>query len=133
MVPTSPRLSMTTTKSLRSSVVSHIHQADIRKEVTMEIKEGVRLQGLQPEMIVALMIAKDVWDDYGQRITITSATDGPHSDMSLHYCGRALDFRTRYFDEETRPVVYDELVKALGSQYDVVYHSTHIHVEYDPK
>jgi hypothetical protein len=99
----------------------------------MKIKEGVRLQGLQTEMILALIIAKELWSEHGQEIVITSATDGPHSDMSLHYCGRALDFRTRYFDKDEQHVIYTKLIDNLGSQYDVVMHSTHIHVEFDPK
>ncbi len=99
----------------------------------MKIKEGVRLQGLQTEMILALMIAEKIWESHGQEIVITSATDGPHSNMSLHYCGRALDFRTRYFVINVREIVFEELKESLSSEFDVVLHKTHIHVEYDPK
>lgn len=100
----------------------------------MKVKdESVNIWGLEICMQKALRVADEIWDDYGQELVITSGRDGIHSAGSLHYYGRAIDCRTRYFDEDTKERVYNELVEDLGSDYDVIKHSTHIHIEYDPK
>lgn len=99
----------------------------------MEIKEGASLQGLLLPMRPVLLAADGIWKKYEQELVVTSGTDGAHSAGSLHYYGLALDFRTRYFDDITRRKVGKELIEALGNHYDVVIHSSHIHVEYDPK
>lgn len=100
----------------------------------MKIKEGASLQGLQYEMREVLIAADKAWKDNGQELVITSGTDGAHSAGSLHYYGRALDFRTRYFSEEAKAEALHALQVSLDdSLYDIVKHSTHIHVEYDPK
>lgn len=97
----------------------------------MKIKEGVSLIGLKIIMRKVLITADHIWQKYGQELVVTSGTDGEHSAGSLHYYGYALDFRTRYFTEEEVKKVSVELRKLLGSDYHVVEHSTHIHVEYD--
>ncbi len=101
----------------------------------MQIKEGVILAGLDIHMRPVLVEADKIWKRYGQELVVTSGLDGVHSAGSLHYYGRALDFRTRYFtSEEEKKAVFEELIAALdGTLYDFVCHSTHIHVEYDPK
>lgn len=102
----------------------------------MQIKEGVILAGLDIKMRPVLIEAEKIWKRYGREegVTVTSGLDGTHSAGSLHYYGRALDFRTRYFSDGERNAVFAELVDALdGTLYDFVNHSTHIHVEYDPK
>jgi hypothetical protein len=97
----------------------------------VKIKEGVSLIGLKIQMRKPLQIADYLWKEQGQELVITSGTDGVHSAGSLHYYGYALDFRTRYFDQETKQKLTDTLRKMLGSDYDVIEHSTHIHVEYE--
>lgn len=66
---------------------------------------------------------------------ITSASDGEHMTGSKHYTGEAYDFRTRNVVggqiECARWVT--RLREELGSNYDVVLESTHLHAEYDPK
>jgi len=102
----------------------------------MEIKDGVILKGVTHHIIKAIVEADVIWKVYGrdEGVTVTSGLDGTHSENSLHYDGNAVDFRTRYFDEETKQAVFAELKEVLGDKdYDFVYHSTHIHVEYDPK
>ena len=97
----------------------------------MKIKEGVKANGLRPEILLAIIIADKIWSDNGQNLVITSITDGTHSANSRHYIGMAVDFRTRYFDESTKKAVFDELKSDLGPEYKVVWHSTHIHVQFN--
>lgn len=101
----------------------------------MKIKEGASLQGLDLKMRPVLIEADKIWINVGdEELVVTSGTDGCHSAGSLHYYGLALDLRTRYFDEETKLEVFNDLRKILwqySDKYDVVLHKSHIHVEYD--
>ncbi len=97
------------------------------------IKPGVDVRGIQPEILLARIIAGEIFARYGVACIITSALDGKHSKNSKHYTGQAIDLRTRHMDARLWPVVAEELNKALGPQYDVVLESDHIHVEHDPK
>jgi hypothetical protein len=97
----------------------------------MKIKQGVQMVGLQMPMRKALIVADDVWKRYGKELVVTSALDGEHSAQSLHYYGYALDFRSRYFTDEEKKYAAENLRKILGSDYHVIEHSTHIHVEYE--
>jgi hypothetical protein len=98
----------------------------------MKIKEGASLQGLDIRMRPALIAANRVWKTYGQELVITAGTDGTHSAGSLHYYGFAVDCRTRYFSAEEISAVTRSLHIALDQEgYDIVVHSTHIHIEYD--
>jgi len=95
--------------------------------------ETVNIWGLEREMQPVLKFAGMIWKDYGQELVVTSARDSIHSAGSLHYYGLAVDLRTRDFPENQRPDIKKELAMALGSKYDVILHSTHMHVEFDPK
>lgn len=99
----------------------------------MKIKEGAALAGLDIKMRPALINADAIWAAHGQELVVTAGLDGEHSAGSLHYYGLALDFRTRYFGTEQTQVIAKSLREALGSDYDVVVHPSHIHVEYDPR
>lgn len=64
-----------------------------------------------------------------------------HSKNSRHYglrgdirC-RAADFRTRYLSDEQKSKIDTELRKRLCSpyEYDIVWESTHLHIEVDRK
>lgn len=103
------------------------------------IKAGVRLGGLVPQMVLAYVIVKEVFADYGCPCVITSANDGKHSVASWHYRGRALDFRTRFAQLDGKEAELAVAVRdALGPDFDVVMEAVgttneHLHVEYDPK
>ena len=102
----------------------------------MKIKTDVILSGLQLPMRKVLIEADKIWRDNGQELVITGGLDGVHSAGSVHYYGYALDLRTRYFTgSEYSPGSIEgiaaKLKEKLGSDYDVVVHKTHIHVEYD--
>ena len=105
----------------------------------MRLKEdgSVKIDRLNPQMVLAALIVHGVFEDYGIECVITSGNDGKHagsaSRPSLHYAGYALDFRVREVPETERPPLVADLRRALGKHFDVVLHTTHIHVEYDPK
>ena len=84
-------------------------------------------------MRLVLITADKIWRNAGQELVITAGLDGEHSAGSLHYYGLAVDFRTRYFSEMDKMRVASALRSKLGTDYDVVIHRTHIHVEFDPE
>ena len=98
----------------------------------MKLKNGVSLYGLHPKMQVANGIAAVIYQEAGQELVVTAGLDGKHGDNSLHYKGRACDYRTWYFSDEQKKEVVQELARRLGDDYDVVLEATHIHCEYDP-
>ena len=99
----------------------------------MKIKNGVEVNGLRPEILLAIFIADGIWNKHGQELVITSCTDGKHGRGSKHYIGNAFDGRTRYFNEDEKHAILIELKNSLGEQYDVVLESDHMHIEFDPK
>lgn len=64
---------------------------------------------------------------------VTSGNDSTHKEGSLHYQDRALDFRTHDLTPTQIEAWAQEIKKRLGSDYDVLIESDHLHVEYDPK
>jgi len=100
----------------------------------MQIKQGVNLQGLDIKIRPALVVAEKVYQAHGRELVITAGMDGTHSAGSLHYYGLAIDCRTRYFSSEEAKVVANELrekLRKIDKRFDVVLHSSHIHIEYD--
>ena len=96
------------------------------------LKKGVKIQGVTAEMVLGIMIIYPIISEYGNCV-ITSCKDGQHCRGSRHYRGDAVDIRTWYIPKNKEQYVLKELRKALGPDYDVVLHTTHIHVEFDPK
>lgn len=77
-----------------------------------------------------LDVAEGVYRDYGYEAEITWTTGGKHMEGSLHPSGNAVDFvLTPMFKAE----IAGALRRRLGSDFDVVLESNHIHIEYDPK
>lgn len=99
----------------------------------IKIKEGAKLNGLQPQMVIALVVASAVYSSYNVDCVLTEGTGGKHGRGSLHYIGNAIDLRTRDLGVSVRSRVADEIREALGEQYDVVLESDHIHIEFQPK
>ena len=100
----------------------------------MIVKEGTTLRGLQPAMQLANCAAELVWNRHGKECVITAGVEFGHSRGSKHPDGDACDYRTRYFrDQAEKERVRNELAQALGTDYDVVLESDHIHCEYDPR
>lgn len=99
----------------------------------MYIASGVVLRDLHPTIVLAALIVERIYAEAGQLCVITSAADSIHQTDSLHYKGRALDFRTRNTPGAVRQRIYEECKTRLGADYDVVLGPDHLHVEYDPK
>ena len=99
----------------------------------MRIKRGVKINGIRPEILLGLNVAESIWQRFGCELVVTSGLDGQHMTGSKHYSGLAADLRTRYFSEENKNKVALELIDALGDEFDVKIHSTHIHIEFHPK
>lgn len=100
------------------------------------LKQGVSTRGIRPELVVAILAAKDVYNLYGVPFVITSLTDGVHSQTSLHYAGCAVDLRTRDIrGDQAKRVIVEGIKEALGGSpdYDVILEKDHIHLEYQPK
>ena len=99
----------------------------------ISIKPGVSLQGLKPEMIVALLIAHSIiTTHFGVDCVITSGTDGVHSKRtSKHYVGYGLDLRSRDIPEDNRQECADLISDALGSEFYVAFETNHFHISYD--
>ena len=96
----------------------------------MMLKEGVSIAGIHPEIVLALLIVERVFVNLGQEFLITSVLDGVHMRGSLHYVGAAVDVRLPTSDLDD---IIDGLHSGLGSDYDVVLESDHIHIGFQPK
>jgi hypothetical protein len=99
----------------------------------MKIKRGATIKGLDIRMRPLLQAAERVWQRHGVECVITSGLREYDLFESLHPWGRAVDLRTRYFDDPDAVVreLYQE--PEVTGDYDVIYHKNHIHAEYDPK
>ena len=98
----------------------------------MKLKKGVNIQSLNIKTRPALIAAEQIWNKYKQELVVTCGLDSEHSAGSFHYYGLALDFRTNYFQALERTKAFERLGRLLGNSFNVILHSTHIHVEYDP-
>ena len=105
----------------------------------MKFKAGVKLKDLTPQMALAACVVREVYRllDPEASCTVTSANDGKHSDNSLHYAGKALDFRTHDFIGDKQNLL-GVLRESLGSEFDVLLEAEgtpneHVHLEWDPK
>lgn len=94
------------------------------------LKEGVRLLGIRPELVIAIVITGDVYESFGESLVITSVVDGQHMRASLHYVGAAFGAR---LPSRNPDALRQRLAEALGADFDVVLEETHIHVEWQPK
>jgi hypothetical protein len=99
----------------------------------ISIKPGARMLGVRAEILIAVPIACDILTMWDKELVITTGTDGKHKASSMHHAGWALDLRTRHLSEGQQRDFRDIMIKRLGSEYDVVLHKTHLHVEYDPR
>lgn len=99
----------------------------------LSCKEDVLIEGMQPEMVFASIIITGIFSQYGYPAILTSGIEGDHSVNSLHPVGYALDYRTRHLPDTIVQSVVQAIDAALTKEFDVVLHSTHVHIEFDPK
>ena len=97
----------------------------------MRFKKGVRIKKVTPEIVVAMIVANQVYNEEGIDFTVTSVNDGKHMEGSKHYEGNAFDCRIRYLPKPQKTAY--AIRNRLTEDYDVVLEETHIHIEYDPK
>ena len=100
----------------------------------MKLKsDNVSLQNLAPQLVLALWMANEVYDEHNTEMVITSVNDSRHSTTSLHYAGCAVDLRTRTLPEGTAGDVARAIKAKLTKDFDVILESDHIHLEYQPR
>lgn len=105
----------------------------------MQLKSGVGLTALQPQMIVAVLVIKEIWEEIAQSepLVITSCNDGTHSYKSRHHIGMAMDFRTKTLGRHLVGEFVNKIKAQLDKDFDIVLEdlngpNEHLHVEYDP-
>jgi len=98
----------------------------------MKIKSGVKLAGIQPQMVLAAIIAEGVFDWFNVECVITSGAEGKHSATSRHYLGFAIDVRSRDFKAADIGQVGTKLKEALGDEFYVLFEGNHFHISYKP-
>ena len=99
----------------------------------MQLKKGVSIQGIRPELLIAIMIADRVYQVHSCILVLTSVTDGKHSATSLHYSGCAFDCRVRSLEPSQRANIVSDLKISMPNDFDIVLESTHVHIEYQPR
>jgi len=97
------------------------------------LKPGVRIAGLRPEILFAIIAAERVCAEMGVDCVVTACVDGVHQAGSLHYCGLAVDLRSRDFRAGDADKAIARIKQCLGADYDVVLEKDHIHIEFDQK
>lgn len=97
------------------------------------LKPGVRIVGIRPELLLAIMVVEGVFALRNKTLTITAVIDGTHSRGSLHYAGMAFDVRARELPPGEADEVANLIRASLGGDFDVVVEADHMHIEYQPK
>jgi len=93
--------------------------------------------GFLEDPIVRLLNLVVVWGArHGQDVHITSMNDHAHSERSLHYENRAVDFQVQARDsKKAMKSLADYLKSNLELGWDVIFdspgHYNHIHAEWD--
>ncbi len=98
----------------------------------MKIKAGVRVPGLRPEILLAVMIADSVYQMHRVELVVTSFLEGNHSANSLHYAGMAVDLRTFNIPDGLTATIYGAIKDRLTDDYDIILEKDHIHIECQP-
>jgi uncharacterized protein YcbK (DUF882 family) len=97
------------------------------------LKPDVRIAGLRPEIVLAVLIAERAYAEADCELMLTSGIEGAHSRGSLHYAGSAADLRTQSVPLEKLKPLVERIRIALGPDFDVVLESNHLHIEFQPK
>lgn len=84
-------------------------------------------------MKAACEVIDRAYNDEDYMCVLTSGKDGKHKEDSLHYLGRAGDFRTRHVLPDIMQRIVARIKRELGMAFDVILEDDHLHVEYDPK
>lgn len=90
----------------------------------------VSINGVQPELVLGVMLASTVYEDLGYRFVLTDLVS-PRDGRSFHPVGLAFDCRTWDVPSDKVGELVLALREALGKEWDVVVYDTHIHIEMD--
>ena len=93
----------------------------------------IDLSGLSNQMIIAWDVLETILSAYGVDAICTCGREGEHSYTSLHYVGKALDFRSYELNKEEQEEVRIAFTIALSIDFDFVVEENHFHIEYQPK
>ena len=85
----------------------------------IRLKAGVKLNDFSPQILLAIIIAQQIYISRGYTFTITSLNDSQHSTNSLHYIGHAVDIRTRHVEDGDKQQMVSLMRGALGDEFDV--------------
>ena len=96
----------------------------------IRIKRGVRIHGIKAEIVLALVVADQVYAELGHDLMITSVIDGRHLRASIHYSGGAVDLRLPGNDGTA---ARNRIARRVGGDFDVILEKDHIHIEWQPK
>ena len=98
----------------------------------------VKMVGIVPEMIVALILVDQVFDKYSLGTIITAGAeefypDGKRIHMvgSKHITGEALDFRSRHIPHAVYTKLCADIQDAVGAEFQLSRHRRHLHLEFD--
>jgi hypothetical protein len=100
--------------------------------------DRVSPHGVQPEIVLALLIAAPLFAEYKQDCVITSLTEGEHTTGTLHHNGLAVDLRSHHLSPSDKVALLDDLRDALPPYYEIYLEDSggrneHFHLEYDYK
>ncbi len=94
----------------------------------MLVKLGVDISRLKRGMRRALNVIDRLYIENGQEAVLTSTYEGSHSPSSLHYANLAIDIRLPH---KGLPAMVEALKDSLGTKFDIIPESNHIHIEYE--
>lgn len=104
----------------------------------MKLKHSVKINCIQPEVLVGHMIVDSVMSKHGVEAIWTSVNDSKHGKNSLHPEGLAIDYRSKHIDiPSLKRKILKECQEALGPNFDFILEglgtdNEHYHLEYDP-
>lgn len=118
--------------TINGNLVAAAHGVDVKSA-------AVKISKLHPKMEAAIIAVAGAAKALNlPKPVITSGNDSTHSSGSLHYKGRALDFRGNNISLSVGDKFRAEVAARLGDEYDVLFEvfmnaaNNHLHVEYDP-
>lgn len=109
--------------------------APIKRVPRLIFKRSCRIEGLYPEIMIAITSTYTVWCSMGLTgdCRVTSVTDDAPGRLpdSKHKIGQAFDLGIWGVGEMVEQLARN-LRQALGVEFDVVVEGDHIHIEFDP-
>ena len=101
-------------------------------------KEGVTIQGMRPEISIAITVLDRILERFGVDAVITSVVGFKHSKNSKHYFGCAFDGRSKELQPNDKQTVLNELRAYLTEEFTVILEdlggeNEHFHCQFGKK